>query len=118
MLCWLPKQPKRTAPQQAAIDKAVGALHTGLTAAKTVTDPAVVCKAMRPLGKAIAGLLDVPAPAGGDATAYAGERSAMIETFDNIATVCRSPADIGVEDLQQSLSTIRTHFLAFIGLGA
>jgi hypothetical protein len=115
----LPKQPARGPQQQAVVDKAITALRTGLTATKTTKDSAALCKAIPPLSKAItASLFDVRAPAGVDATAYANARDEIVHTFSSFESGCQYPENLNLEDLQHWMTSLRTQFVTFIGLGA
>ena len=114
----VPKQPKRSAHQQAVVDGAVRALRTALTIAKTGKDTVTVCKAFSPLNKAMTRLLDVSAPPGVDAMMFSSQRSAVLQIFDGSEAWCQHPEDVGVDTLQSLMSDLRSQFLILIALGA
>lgn len=114
----MPSQPARGKDEQARVDGAADALRTALTQARTAATSAELCKAFEPLNKAMTKLQQISAPKGIDQQAFSSERSSLLQLFDGASNWCDSPANVGLDTLQEVMSDIRTRFVALVGRGA
>jgi hypothetical protein len=115
----LPKQPDRTREEQAYVDNAANALRALLTKAKTAKDATEFCKTFTSLGKQVADLNKLKAPAGVDPQAFADQRDKMMNKVTaSHPGYCDEPASASLDQLRDVVSDIRDDFIALVGMGA